>query len=252
MSNIFHSPPLELSREVVGHTVKNGGVTDTIREILSRRVNIDYIPPEIEASQRTLKKFQGKFGIVSLLDDAPEDITEARISWTAYSMLDEGFVDQDTVVEVRSLLPFESFEDPALNQKRHGTVRKLGDLLTREYGVTALPNPHPILPKEEEGVSVSSVWKAISEELDGFDHQMRGDDRKLAMIAITGTDYARSIFSGEIAFPEDRLASNDILALRHVGSHPRENLLLEPQDSGILDVRQMAKPAASENLLTVK
>lgn len=238
MSNILIEIPVELTKEIVRAPGRTGRLATTLKNRLSRQEP----SKEIKDSQAVLRRFVGKFGIVGLLDsNISNKQLEARTTWVAYSMVDQEFVDKDTLLEVRAITPEETSFDAPDSARRSQVIHKLVDTLKDDYEIPVVYNTHPILPSHdpETPIRIADAWNPIAHELDGFSYQFRDNPRPLAVLAITSTSYARNIFSGEIAFESDRLASGDILTLRSVGDTPRENLLLGPQKAGVLASREL-------------
>lgn len=242
------SPAFNVSIEAIADIARTGRFTRSVRDTLSRRVHIDYISPEIENTQNILSRYKDRFSIVGLLDESPSERSQdTAISWTAFSLVDEGIVDKDTLVEIRPTLPDEAFFDPSMNRRREAVAKSLGHYLSEGHGIEALPSPHPILPTKsfEDTVEPSEIWRCIASELDGMTHQLDQSRKKLAMVAITTTPYAQSLFSGQNASEIDRLSANEFVTLRHIGEHPRENLLLGPRRSAILETQELRELAGT-------
>lgn len=201
-----------------------------------------FVTPEISASQEKLKKFVDRFAITSLFDGSDPDRIEAEASVAAFSLVDEGLVSKQTMVEIRPLVPFESLFDHNFNQAREKTIKQLGALLTDQYSIKAISNPTPIIPSDtsEEGADLTHTWDVISGELERFRYQTIGEAELPAVVAVTNSYYAKRLFAGSIGFQGHRLERNDLLTLRSVGRHPRENLLLGPTPSYVLESKLLA------------
>ncbi len=224
---------------------KTGNFLTRTAERIGRRLPFapDRISPDIVAQQGLLKQFENRFGLTAgILEVSDQDMQRARASWTAYTLVDEGLADDDTVVEMRLLLPEESLEVPGKISRSVDKMAELREILADEYDVCAVPNSHPIMPTKEyeETADTDTVWRSISSELEGFSRQMRLDSAQqdLAVLAITEAAYAKNIFGGQVLFDGESLEHNQTILLHHVGPEPRENLLLPPRTTGILESRE--------------
>lgn len=213
-------------------------------ETLLRHTQPDYIPPEIRQRQSILKQFEDRFAVVSNLMDGDTDgeDLDARISWAAHSLVDEGVVDDHTVLEVRSLLPEDSFYYPEIKKRQETVVKKLATVLEEQYGVQAIFFSHPITPTDhpESPVNATEAWGIIADELDGFSHQVETNpQRKLAMLAVTDSDYEHRIFDSQIVAEHAPPTSDELVVLRHVGANPADNLLLGRRHVGVLEHKEL-------------
>lgn len=208
----------------------------------------DYVSPASVAHQGILNRFRHRFGLAAnILEEDDASRLEERSKRLASSMVSEGLVDSDTMVELRLILPEDSLWDPAIPAKSVNCLHQLQEVLEDEHDVSSVPNSHPIMPTKsaDSPVSPSHVWGAIGSELEYFDRQMQTDStcRKLAMLALTQQPYAKRIFDGQVFF-DDRHLQDDVMVLRYVGNEPRENLLLPPRIRGA-DMDTIPPPATA-------
>ena len=234
--NNFFSSPIETARSAFSNILREEEVTlrDPVQE---------HIDPEVLAQQAILRQFTNRFGIAgNLLDPkVPLNQIEARASWAAYTMVDEGIVEEGSLVELRPLLPEDALRNHQLNQRREVVIGKLRQILALEYDISAIPNNHPIMPTEREDspADITKTWRIITSELDGFSHQMDNNVRQLAMLAVSESDYVKKVFSGQPILESDSIDQGEILVLRHVGWQPNENVLLGSRKTGVLESREL-------------
>jgi hypothetical protein len=215
------------------------------------RIAAEQLGRQAETRQDVLQRFVGHFAVVGNLFEPVRSDEElrARLAATAYSLVDEGGfegpvvdLEQDPIIELRPLLPTEALKDDELSERREKVISDLSDVLYSEYGVSTSLNTHPITPTERasDPVSPERTWSAIGAELDGLEHQMAvTPQHQLAMLAITQPSYAEHVFKGQTFFNVDRLKYGTLMILGAVGDEPRDNLLLAPDRTGILDARQI-------------
>jgi len=201
---------------------------------LMRRVQPNYVPPEIAARQAALKKFEGRFGVVDLIDgELSDEELEVRTHLMADALIEEGLADEETFVELRDILPEDVQTDPIVNERRKKVADWLQTALEEEHTVMAMvTNPHPITPsataRPESPLDVRETWAAIAPEVDLLWHQMYGYRREgrgfePAMIAISQPRYERALFGGQVTL--DGSQQDGFLALDRVGRVPEENRL---------------------------
>ena len=226
----------ELTQVSMEAAAYSGRLAVRLGGCMARRIRPGYVPPDVLARQATLRRFEGRLGIAgNLMDLDPDSLDselEANVSSTASDMVDGGLVDEDTTVELRTLLPADVLRSPTLSIRREKVVRMLGHTLVREHGVEAILNTHPIILSEHEGsqVDIDATWSAVTSELDGFLHQMnrmrRGPGQHLAMMAITGYPYTQAIFENRVHVSRGQLEEDGLLVLDHVGKVPEDNRLV--------------------------
>lgn len=244
MANNILKAPAVATKETIRIASRGGRFVRRYSENLIEQAQPDYIPPEILAQQAILTQFKNRFGVTGKLMDheTASDDLEALTSWTAYSMVDEGLADENTLVELRPLLPEDSLRDPILNIRRETTLDLLCRHLSGDYGVKAVLNSHPIMPtnNSDSPVSTADTWGAITHELDGMVHQYKeGSQQKLAMLAISESAYADKIFQSQTLEEDQSIAQTGLLILRRIGRHPKDNLLFGPRHPGVLEGREL-------------
>jgi len=216
---------------------------------LASRALPNYVHPRVKAHQSVLKQFEDRFAVIGNLMDREidEEELDERISWAAHSIVDEGVVDQNTCLEIRPLLPEDAFYFPDVNQRRETVVKDLASVLTDQYGVQAIYNTHPITPTahHESPIDRDNIWGEIADELDGLSRQIKPSQYgKVAMLAITDSDYEHWVFDQQIIAKHSPAATDELVVLRHVGDNSAQNLLLSRR-VGILEHRQFTELAAA-------
>jgi hypothetical protein len=238
--------PIEVTRAVANMAADGGrSILHGLGEDLVRRTQPDYVPPEVQERQAVLKRFEDRFAVVGNLME--RDLTaqemETRMSWIAYELVDEGVADEDTCIELRPLLPEDTFYDTELNARREMVVTSLSVILKRDYGVQSIYNSHPITPSDHEDspIDVTAAWGSIATEMEGLSHQVgQGPEKKVAMLAITNRAYEEKVFGLYIVGNNARATRDELAILRHVGSTPEENLLLGRRQAGVLEHRELS------------
>jgi hypothetical protein len=206
---------------------------------IMERLHPGYIPPEVLAQQRMLKKFEGRLGVVGNLIDPDEDLKdddelEARASSTAQALVDVGVADQGTAIELRPLVPEEATVDPLLNSRRQKAVMFLRHTLAHDHDITSIATPNPpIMPskRRDSPIDIAATWGAITSELSLLTEQVRDRfNRRPAMLAIAGTPYSQAVLEAQPG-QRERVDHYGLLVLQRVGTLPEDNLLV-PAASG--------------------
>lgn len=197
------------------------------------------ISPETVASQGILKRFKDRFGLTAdFLEEYDPAKIQLKAQETATSMVAEKMADEDTVVELRLLLPEESLRDPVITQGSVDRLCVLKEVMAEEHNICAVPNSHPIMPTLQLNSSAEPemVWSTISDELGDFRRQMSMETvrQDLAVLAITDSSYAEQIFSEQVFFEGRALQNDQLMVLRHVGDDPCENILLPPRPADLI------------------
>lgn len=208
------------------------------------------ISPETAASQGILKRFKNRFALAAdFLEEEDSTKIHAKAHAAASSMVAENMADEDTVVELRLLLPEESLLDPVITRSSVDRLCTLKEVMAEEHNICAVPNSHPIMPTPQltSSAEPETVWGAISDELGDFRRQMRMETagQDLAVLAITKSSYAEQIFSEQVFFEGRALKNDQLMVLRHVGEDPCENILLPPRPADLMakELEESMSPA---------
>lgn len=224
--------PIEAVRDGVGAvTARAQSILGGLGAAVMRRVLPEHADPEILEQQDTLRRYEDRFAVAANVIDGevPESELEARVSWVASLVVNEGVADQQTCIEVRPLLPEDTLYDEELNARRERVIKALSAILRDKYGIQSVFSTHPITPsdREDSPIDPADAWGPITHELDGLAHQIKPNSRqKVAMLAITNISYERRLFGPQIVGDHSSAATDDFVVLRHVGSDPQDNLLL--------------------------
>lgn len=182
--------------------------------------------------QPTLRHFRQRFAIASNILELNGANLNRRTSRVARLMVESCMMDEETLVELRMLMPESSLTGEMVSR---GLARmaKLRHVLADDHDVTrTIPNSHPIMPTKssDSAVSPTGVWNPIGYELDGFRHQWQlGSERpNLAVVAIAPSDYMEHIFGSQTGIrPQDHM--RNIVLLDDVGATPEGNTLAVPR-----------------------
>ena len=213
-----------------------------VGERVVHKLQPNYVPPEVEAGQEVLSRFNGLFGLFNALDpnlvdqESSDERLESSVSWIAKTIVEEGFVDEHTAVELRSILPQESIWDKRLTRWREAFIPLLWRKLLEDQSVfAAIPNSLPITPSlhKDSPINPTMAWRPIASALDSFTHQMEVDSRlrkdpkrRLAVLAITDTDYEKKLFGPQLVTGGRSLDQPELVVLERVGRQPKENALV--------------------------
>jgi hypothetical protein len=231
--------------ETVSSPLKRSGdfLSRFAHEMGDRLPHPNGIASEDVALQGVLKEFENRFAIADILEETDSNDEGMQAEETARSMSEAGLADEETTLELRLILPEKPLRNPDFIVNMVDKMNAVNEILAKEHGVDAVSNTHPIMPTYEPGEKIDrrSVWQSIGDELDGFSHQMKVDStsRKIAVLAITESSYARHLLGEQILMDEDA-SGGSLMVLRHVGKTPNENLLLPSDSHRPLSLRQEA------------
>lgn len=226
------SMPVEVARGGVNAVAgRTRLILGEIGAAVVRRILPEQADPEVLEQQDILRRYEDRFAVAGNLmdEEVPDNELDARVSWIASLVVNEGVADKQTCIEIRPLLPEDTLYDRELNARRETAVKRLSDILRNEYGIQSVFSTHPITLSDHEDsqIDVIAAWGSITHELNGLAHQIKPDPRqKVALLAITNTSYEHRVFGPQIVGDHSPTATDDFIVLRHVGSDPHDNLLL--------------------------
>ena len=194
-----------------------------------KRLAPNYMPQDIIDRQALLRRFEGSIAVAGDLMDPVDSDRElqGRVDASAEEFIELGNIGGDTAVEVRTVMPEDSLLDPRINAQREKVIGMMGNTLKDEFGLVKIAsNTHPIMPPK--GADSTVAWGVLADEIDGANHQLGGDGDRVAMIAMTSSDYIDRFFGPQIAESRNQISSQSagkILMLEHVGPKPEDNVL---------------------------
>lgn len=217
------SPPFPLGGGLLGIPAK------AVKTAVGR---LPDIPRNKFDFQPALEEFRQRFAMASNILELDGANLNRRTARVARMMVESCMMDEETVVELRMIMPESSLTGDMVSRGLE-RIAKLRHVLADEHDVTrTVPNSHPIMPTKrvDSAVDPAGVWGPIGHELDGFRHQWRlGSDRpNLAVMAILPSDYMEHIFgSGTGIRPQDHM--KNIVILDGIGTNPQDNTLSVPR-----------------------
>lgn len=182
------------------------------------------------ARQGLLEKFQDHFSLVAApLSEPISDFDKKQVAATANELVAGRVVDEDTLIEVRPLIPEEAL-CPQLARSALAAVGVVDETLREKHGLRVVRSNHPIMPVKTAGSpgDPRRVWQAIGDELDLLDlhaRSERGVSDEAALVAVTEPVFARQIFNHQLLFDGGPLEDSHPMVLARVGSDPMDNVL---------------------------
>lgn len=185
---------------------------------------VEELAKDLDISQRILGEHLGKVGLLGYNEDEEnrEDKAIAALQLAAY----ERVVDDDMIVEVRPFLRDEDLKDKKLVSGIDASTILLSKTLKKKFGISSVFSTRPIFvpDHDKETVVTTGSWMNFAFELDGFQRQIKHEDKDVAMLAIAPPELILNAFRGR-TFDADHL-NDGLLIMRHVDDDPLDNVLI--------------------------